>query len=495
MTFGVTPNGFNLKRFSDIRTSLVARAASKPTLAALNSDPETIFGEYIDILSAEIGDMWEMAQAVSDLTNPEAVEGITQDNNASMVGITRLGDSPSSVYVRYIGDNATSIPLTATVGIADSTTRFSPVANDVLDETSPISYIEVTVNDGTANTRSVSIDGNTVSHVNGSSSDPTTLAEGLRDDINADSNVNTIVTATADAGVLTITADTGSYNFEYSNLTPSLLTNGGVGKTLFCNATATGPLPADVGEVDQIISAVTGLNSVISTTVATLGRNIETDTEYRDRRRSSLAIIGSGTIDSIVDNVSSIDGVSRVTGVENSSEVTDAEGRPAKTFEIIVTGGEDQEIAETIWKTKPAGIATYGNINGGLGIPVKDISNNNQLVEFSRPIERALSVLVKYSIYDEEAQPKLIQSSITAAVEDYVATTNPGTNVIPQRFEVAVMTDVQGLEAVEVYVTASVDSTPPTAPTGISGERDPIAIASSEFISLDGINVALSVLP
>lgn len=494
MTFGVTDSGFNLKRYSDVRDSLVTRAAGKSTLATLESDPETVFGDIIDIMSAEIADMWELGLASSNLTNPETVEGIPQDNNYSMVGIPRLAAGPSSVYERYIGANATAIPLTAVVGIANSSTRFSPIVNDLLDVSAPLSHIEITVNDGTADTRSVSIDGNTVSTVS-AASDAETIAGEIADEINNDSNVNVIVTAVADAAVVTVTADTGSYNFEYTNLSPSLLTDGNVGKTIFCTATATGPLAANIGEVDQIITAVTGLDSVTNTTVATLGRNAETDTEYRDRRRESLAIIGSGTIDSIVDNVRAIEGVSRVTGVENTSEVTDGEGRPAKTFEIIVTGGEDQEIAEVIWKTKPAGIGTHGNINGGNGIPVKDISDNDQLVEFSRPVERALSVLVKYEIYAEESQPALIQTAITDAVIDYTDSLDPGKDVIPQRYETAVMMNVGGLQAVEAYITASANTTPPTAPTGIAGERDPIPMASTEFPSLDVIDVTLEVLP
>lgn len=495
MAFGVTDSGFNLKRFEDIRASLVARSAGKASLSILDTDAETAFGQIIDILSGEISDMWEMGLAVSQLTNPETVEGIPQDNNAAMVGVERLAAGPSSTYIRYIGDIDAVIPLTATIGVPSTTTQFTPEVNTTLSVSDPISYILITMDSTAADTRSVTIDGNTVSLVTGSVETVEYLATNLASQINGDSSVNSIVTATPVDDTVIITADIGSYNFEFSNLSTGLMSNTKAGKTIFSNATLNGPLAAQVGEVNQIVVAVTGLDSASNTTVAVLGRYTETDEELRIRRRNSLAIIGSGTIDSIVDHVSALDGVTRVTGVENITTSTDGEGRPGKSFEIIVTGGEDQAVADTIWKVKPAGIESYGNVNGGSGVDVKDISGNTQSVEFSRPVERAIAIRIEYQVYAEEDQPTNLQTAMTTALTDYVATLIPGKDVLPQRFELAVFREVAGLQIVEAYLTVSADETSPSAPTGIAGERVPVAIGSREFVTIDVADITFAVIP
>ena len=495
MAFGVTNSGFNIKRFTDVRASLVTRAAAKPSLSILDTDAETVFGEIIDIMGGEIADMWELALATSQLTNPEAVEGVLQDNNHSLVGVDRLEANPSSTFIRYKGDIGTVIPLTAAIGIPNTNIIFSPTVNSTLSLSDPISSIGITLSTGIAGTRSISIDGNTVSHVTGGTTDTTVLATAFANTINTDASVNSIVTATSDADVVTITADTGSYNFEYSNLSGALLTDTKAGKTLASNATTNGPNAANVGEVNQVVVSITGLDSAVNTTIAILGRLTETNEEFRSRRRTSLAIIGSGTIDSIVDNVAALDGVTRVTGVENTTITTDAEGRPGKSFEIIVTGGEDQAIADTIWRTKPTGVETYGNVNGGVGVNVIDTSGNTQRVEFSRPVERAQSLLVRYKIYSEESQPTNLQSALTSAVTTYAGTLIPGVDVIPQRYENAIFTSVSGLQQVEVYSIVSTDSTPPAAPTGLAAERNVVTIDAVQFVTLDAVNVSFEVIP
>lgn len=495
MAFGVQDEGFNIKSFSEVRESLQTRAAGKPLLAALDTDPETVFGEIIDIFSSEISDMWELAEDVSGITNPEVVEGVFQDNNYAMVGVSRLAAAPSTTYLRYIGDQGSAIPIAGAVGIPGTPTAFQPDVNSSLSISEPMSYIEITMTSTALGARSVTIDGTTVTFTATGTPTLADIAAGLALAINNDATASLVVTALDNNDSLTITADTGSYNFEYVNLSTGLMSDGKMGRTLASSATTNGPLSADIGQANQLINSITGVDSASNTTIAILGRLVEGDTEYAERRRNSLAIIGSGTLDSMVDNVSALTGVTRVTGVENTSNSVDGEGRPGKSFEIITTGGEDQSIAELIWRIKPAGIESFGNINGGTGIQVKDTSGNTQLVKFSRPLQRALSLLVRYKVYGEEDQPTQLQSAITDAVVNYINSLVPGKDVLPQRIESAIFTDVSGLQQIEVYVTASADSTPPADPTGIPAERDPIIIAAAEYVSLAAVDVNLAVIP
>jgi len=72
-----------------------------------------------------------------------------------------------------------------------------------------------------------------------------------------------------------------------------------------------------------------------------------------------------------------------VSTISNSLGVTVSYsfGRPGKSFEIVVDGGTDQDIAEAIYDSKPAGIQTYGNQN----VTITDAFGNPVTIYFSRP--------------------------------------------------------------------------------------------------------------
>ena len=501
MAFGVTSSGFNLKRFDDVRESLVSRASNQVAILGLDTDSETVFGQMLDIQSGEMADMWEMALAVSQLTNPESVEDVFLDNAGALVGVERQEAASTSSYIRYIGDEGTQIVTSVKVGVPGKDKVFSPDENKILEVAAPISYVKILFTSATTtNVFSVNIDGNTVSY-DGSPSLVTAAdsASGLVAEIVGDGNVNTIVDAYIDPEdtnfeTVIIESISGSFNFQFSNLATTWSTTEKIGFTLPSSCNRVGEVELEIGEANQVIETVTGLDSATNLTKGILGRQAETDQEFRSRRRDSLAIIGSGTLDSIIDHVANLDGIVRTTGVENITNSTDAGGRPGKSFEIIVTGGEDEEVAQAIWDTKPAGIETYGNVNGGVGIVAVDNSGNNQLVKFSRPVERAISVLIKYQLYDEEAAPTNIQLAIDTALLAYADTLIPGKDVIPQRFGNAVFNGVSGLQIVEAYITISADATSPSAPTGVAGEQIVVAIGEVDYLSLDQVDIIYAVI-
>jgi hypothetical protein len=71
--------------------------------------------------------------------------------------------------------------------------------------------------------------------------------------------------------------------------------------------------------------------------------------------------------------------------IENETDVTDGFGRPPHSFEVIVVGGDDQEIGQTIFDTKPIGINTY-RVPGADGrtVQVTDSQGTVHDINFSR---------------------------------------------------------------------------------------------------------------
>lgn len=123
----------------------------------------------------------------------------------------------------------------------------------------------------------------------------------------------------------------------------------------------TGPFAAPAGTVTQIETAISGWDSVTNETDEhTLGTDIETDAAYRVRQVSELRALGSATTAALRAKISTIEGVTDVFVFENIGMVTDGEGLPPKSFEAVVVGGDDEEVAGVIALEKPTGIETYG---------------------------------------------------------------------------------------------------------------------------------------
>ena len=119
-----------------------------------------------------------------------------------------------------------------------------------------------------------------------------------------------------------------------------------------------GNVPAST--ITEIVNPIEGLDSATNPEETTGGRNKETDAELRERYLDSVAKGGASTIDSIRASLLDIDDVRAALVIENHTMETDGDGRPPKSFESYVLGGDAQEVANTILQTKAAGIQAYG---------------------------------------------------------------------------------------------------------------------------------------
>lgn len=110
------------------------------------------------------------------------------------------------------------------------------------------------------------------------------------------------------------------------------------------------------------------------------GREKETDPEFRDRYDRSVATGGSSTTESIEATLLALLGVRDCTVDENTTLV-EANSVPPKSVAPLVLGGDDQEIATAIFKTKSGGIRSFGETE----ITVTDSKGNQHIIGFSRP--------------------------------------------------------------------------------------------------------------
>lgn len=161
-----------------------------------------------------------------------------------------------------------------------------------------------------------------------------------------------------------------------------------------------GAVTANAGTITVIATPVVGWNSVTNPQDATPGKEIDTDTELRQRREEELRATGAATLDAIRADVLADPDVLQVSAFENVTDQTDPQtGLPAHSIEVVVFDGTppvltNNEIAQLIWNTKPAGILAYGLESG----VATDSNGNFHTIGFSRPTEREVWIEIFVSI-------------------------------------------------------------------------------------------------
>ena len=187
---------------------------------------------------------------------------------------------------------------------------------------------------------------------------------------------------------------------------------------------------------------------------ASVGYEVESDDALRIRLKRFLQTGGNSTEPAIASAVSNLFGVTDVAVVENSTLEPVSRGlnradRPAKSFEVVVEGGSDDEIAEAIALSKPAGITSFGDTVISNPDPIATIG-------ITRPEVYNIKVTLSYEVYLEESIPNGIEgilrdNAVAFGANEY----SLGKDVIAHRLSCAAADGVSGIGA--VFASVSID--------------------------------------
>ncbi|MDC5405398.1 baseplate J/gp47 family protein [Acinetobacter baumannii] len=122
-----------------------------------------------------------------------------------------------------------------------------------------------------------------------------------------------------------------------------------------------GAILALPNSVTTISTPTRGWQSVNNPQASTLGAPVESNTKLRQRQALSTAIPSRSYTEGILGALFSLDGVSRCKVYENQKSFNDPLGLPPNSLAVVVAGGDDQLIAETIRVKKAPGCDLYGN--------------------------------------------------------------------------------------------------------------------------------------
>lgn len=439
----VQTTGFQKRTLTDIKTSMIAGFQSLfgPKVDTSDEGPT---GEIISMISSALADAWDGGEEVYASYDPSAATGAALDRVCALTGVIRLTAAATQVDALLYTDSgnigcvipsgrqarrvrgALVFSLSADVTIAASSCQDiylklagTPVAGTPLSVSLTFGEFSATIPTETS-TDAMALAALTALASSINASSWATSSGGAAQVVKAGS----VVYPTVDTvGAVQLGLDSGYYlrivhpsvafgATSYAGLALGLC--GSVG-SFYCNSTGANTVVK--GELSEIVTPETGWDAVGNLVAGITGRSVETDEELRLRRAASLGS-GLATETSITNYIyNHVAGVSSVSVVSNRTMETDSMGRPPKSFEVTVEGGQPQAIGNAIWHAMPAGIQSYG----ATPVTVTDSEGGTQTVCYTRPTALRIYVRVLYTLDSEANFPSDGAALIRASVLAWVA--------------------------------------------------------------------------
>lgn len=420
MAYGLTDEGFILKRAPEIKAALDNRAVQLfqdlvPEGDVVDTSESALLGRLIGLVLPSLTELWEVGQGDWSALDPNSATGISLDNLVQYGGISRFGESPSTAMGLFVGDNGTLIPGGSIVK-ATNNSQWSVGASVALSptQTGGVGVVVSNVLNSTAYSISYTngISSNTVTYTSSGSATENEILTGLQTAFN--SLPTTPFWVLVDGTRLAIISADLFQTRTWTVTNNMLITKAMKTGQLIC--TENGPTSAEAGTITQIVTPILGWDSVTNPLAASEGRLLETDEELRIRFRNTKLERSSNILDSLYSALLNVDGVQEVAVYENDTDITDGNGVLPHSFFPVVLGGSSQIIAETIWENKPMGIRSQGNTS----IAVTDSQGFLHNIAFERPSPVTIYVDMTLSLNPEAPVPfpgdgvEQIQGSIIA---------------------------------------------------------------------------------
>lgn len=250
---------------------------------------------------------------------------------------------------------------------------------------------------------------------------------------------------------------------------------GGSG-TVAAQATATGPLTAPAGTLTNIVTPIAGWTSVTNAADAVVGRDAETDADFRARRAMAFVVATGGSTAAMENYVkTTVPGVTFVGIVQNNTDAT-VGSLPAHSYHATVIGGADAAIAQALWDCHSPGMAFYGAHTAD----ATDSFGHSQAVAWDVGVDVPLYVNV--TLTKGSAYPSNGDALVSAALEAYV--TGLGYEATIQDW--VLRAQLAAIAGITAQPTILFDRNPNPA-----GSAD-LVLAANEKPSLDGANITIS---
>lgn len=461
MSYGVTDEGFVIKPLDIILDGEDASLKSKFG-NQINTQPQSVFGQLKANAADKLYEIWELIEALYNSSYPDTATGKSLDDVRAINNIQRLRSSPSYITgMALFGTPATSVPIgTIFSKSSDPTIQFETDSTVVLiagtDAVQTISFGNIP--DGGSFKLSVYNETTTTIGYDAVAQD----VEDALNDLDRFSEVSVSGTFATNF-VITFTGNDGTQEIDILVATDNTLNLAAVNTTITITETTPGVYQGEVGctcltngatvatsmTVDTIDTAVSGLDSVFNPDDAILGREEETDPDYRIRSLQLLVSSTGGTLEGIITALLLLNDVDGESVFLESVRVFEDVDEHTISVYIYQTGGattRDQDIADAIFSSKAAGIETLGDESYN----VIDSQGFDHTIKFSRPDDIDIYLILDLTVTSD--YPTDGDTQLKALLVSWGNDIGVGNDVIVYPQLIGIINQVQGITDVVVKI-------------------------------------------
>lgn len=395
---GLTPAGLEIATLADVRDQINTawRGFFGASMDVSDRSPD---GQQIGIVAEVFALLWQLLEAVKSSRDPNQAVGAFLVSLTSLVGTKPVPASFSTVTLALTGTPSTVVPNGSLVSATSTGQQFTTDPSGPITIVAAVAWAGATVysagqivkNSSPSNSYRCLVGG--ISNPTGG---PTTKASDITD---------------------------GSAHWQFMGV--------GAGVSfVIARATVTGPIVAVASDIVNLQTSIGGWTGVINLFDATLGADAMTDGQLRVLWQNELARPGTATqaaIRAALLDVGTTTGNGLVTSATvfmNVGDSVDVNGLPGHSVLAMVSGGDDQEIWDTLLANVGAGIRTFGTQIG----TSTDANGQLQEMAFSRVGE--VDVWVKVTLTkDPNVYPDDGDAQVAAAIATLGNARPDGTDV------------------------------------------------------------------
>lgn len=204
-------------------------------------------------------------------------------------------------------------------------------------------------------------------------------------------------------------------NVNQWSTTEAVVIDAGGSVTVTAECTVTGPVSAPAGTLTNIVTPYPGLSSVTNPADATLGRDIETDTQLRQRQKLSTMAPASSPVESVYANLANVPGVTYARVRQNNTLTVDSNGIPGKSVAAVVVGGEPIDIAMTLLARTGIVAEWYGSSQ----MTLTDVQGESYVVKWTVPTPKLIYIELTLEIINPSLFPADGLQQIKDAIRAY----------------------------------------------------------------------------
>lgn len=402
MKKGLTESGFSPETYSEIANNVFSELKDK--LGPINTNDASVIGQTVNVFAIELAKVWYAASEVFNSNFVDTARGVHLDGKALERGIIRLQSTKSTVLATLTGNNQIIIPSGSQISGFGVNTIFSLDEDVVLSNTLCFGAV-IEVNNVDLDEYKIILENQNVIYQKQAGDGLHDILTGLSGIINSNwTDIEALI-----SGDYLIIQSTSEEPFDNTYISEGLSLVTITTKAKF-TALESGFIPAAAKSLNIINTPVFGWLSVINEEAADTGRDLESDQQLKARIYTTFDATGTATVPAVKARLRNVQGVRSVSVNENNTNVQQGD-LPPKSVECVILGGDDNDIAQTVWAVKGGGIEYVGNTT----VTIVDSENQVQQVKFSRPVNLYIFVKVQLNLssggyYPDDGDERIKQS-------------------------------------------------------------------------------------